>query len=73
MTEREIFVAVLQIDDASGRQNYLDDACESDPALRQRVEGLLRALDRSGEFLQKPALGLPAGFAATAVAEGRGR
>ena len=55
MTEREIFVAALQIDDADGRKDYLAGACGADPALRHRVDGLLQALGRVGDFLQNPA------------------
>ncbi|HTK74588.1 MAG TPA: serine/threonine-protein kinase, partial [Gemmataceae bacterium] len=55
MTEREIFVGALQIEDAVGRRDYLEGACSANPALRHRVEGLLHALGRAGDFLQQPA------------------
>jgi serine/threonine protein kinase len=55
VTEREIFVGALQIEDADGRRDYLHGACRANPALRHRVEGLLQALGRAGDFLQRPA------------------
>src|SRR5262249_57115790 len=66
------------------RQVYLDQACADDPALRHRVEALLRAHDRAGGFLGRvpdPAetagaepskgTGPTADFAASAVIAGR--
>ena len=49
MTERSIFLAVLEIDDPAERSAYLDRVCESDPALRSQVEQLLKALVASRE------------------------
>src|SRR4051812_7443443 len=46
---------------AADRAAYLDQACNDDPALRQRVEALLRAQVAAGSFLQAP----PAGLSAT--------
>jgi eukaryotic-like serine/threonine-protein kinase len=51
-----LFVATLQkppIDRAA----YLDQACADDPALRERVEALLRAEGAAGDFLETPAPG----------------
>src|SRR5262249_50335777 len=56
MTEREIFGAALQLDDTDSRQNYLANVCGADRALRQRVECLLQAYGRAGDFLQRPAV-----------------
>ncbi len=42
---------------AEERAAYLDEACAGDGALRQRVEGLLRAGEEAGVFLQQPAPG----------------
>ncbi len=36
------------------RVDYLNRACASDAELRQRIEGLLRAYERAGEFLGEP-------------------
>jgi hypothetical protein len=56
MNERSIFVAALDIEDPSDRAAYLDRACKDDPAVRQRVERLLKAHSAAGSFLQAPAL-----------------
>jgi WD40 repeat protein/serine/threonine protein kinase len=62
MSERNVFIAALQIDDAGKRRAYLDYACASDPALRQRVEDLLRVFENAGSFLESSPLGKkPAG------------
>jgi WD40 repeat protein/serine/threonine protein kinase len=45
----------FQIADPASREGFLDRACATDPALRQRVAGLMAALRRAGEFLQEPA------------------
>jgi len=38
-----IFHAVLELSDPDQREIYLREACQGDPALRAKVEGLLRA------------------------------
>ena len=39
------------------RAGFLDIACSGDEKLRQRVEALLRAHDRIGNFLEEPPTG----------------
>ena len=56
MSEYEIFVAALDIDDPRRRAEYLQQACGSDQELREQVEALLAARERSGQFLDVPAL-----------------
>ena len=56
MSEETIFLAALDKCDAAERSAYLDEACAGDPALRQRVEALLRSHDEAGPFLERPAL-----------------
>ena len=56
MHEQSIFLAALEIDDARLRSEYLDEACGGDDQLRWQVEGLLAAHERSGAFLDQPAL-----------------
>jgi serine/threonine protein kinase len=56
MTERDIFLAVLDLPDPAGRAAYLDGACGGDAALRGRVEALLRSHDTAGSFLGAPAV-----------------
>jgi serine/threonine protein kinase len=60
MTERELFIAAVQIDNPAGRSAYLDRACSAKADLRERVEALLDAFARAGSFLQQPADGPPA-------------
>jgi hypothetical protein len=56
MTEREIFLGALDRKGARARAAYLDAACAGRPALRQRVEALLRSHREAGDFLGVPAL-----------------
>ena len=51
---KAVFLAALDITDDTARAAYLDGACGSDAALRERVEKLLRAQGRSGAFLSEP-------------------
>src|SRR5262249_7932926 len=67
-----VFAAALALGSAADREAYLDRECAGDPALRARVEALLRAHDRAGGFLGpaggpvRTAAFEPAGEAATA-------
>jgi serine/threonine protein kinase/WD40 repeat protein len=54
MTERDLFMAALQIEDSSQRSAMLDRACGGAVELRQRVDALLRAFGEAGSFLQQP-------------------
>jgi eukaryotic-like serine/threonine-protein kinase len=49
-----LFAATLQKPPAE-RAAYMDQACENEPALRDRVEALLRAQAAAGSFLENPA------------------
>src|SRR5262245_55399804 len=55
MNERDIFIAARDKTDPAARSAYLAQACGGDAALRRRVEGLLRASARAGDFLETPA------------------
>jgi serine/threonine protein kinase/tetratricopeptide (TPR) repeat protein len=57
MTERSIFLEASEITNPSERIAYLDRACNGDAVLRQGVEALLDANDRSGSFMRRPAVG----------------
>src|SRR5260370_7602314 len=59
MSERDIFLALLDLPDAKARATYLDRACGGDDALRKRVEALLRSHDSAGSFLGCPVVSLP--------------
>src|SRR5205823_4097148 len=50
MNERAIFTEVLDRNTPADRAAYLDEACAGDPALRQRLEALLRSHEAAGEF-----------------------
>jgi tetratricopeptide (TPR) repeat protein len=60
MTERSIFLAVLEIDDPAERSAYLDRVCDGDLALRSQVEHLLKAHQEPGRFMERPASALVA-------------
>jgi serine/threonine protein kinase/WD40 repeat protein len=49
-----IFSAALDCGSDEERAAYLDQACAGSPALRERVEALLRAHARAGSFLGQP-------------------
>jgi hypothetical protein len=51
-----VFAAALEKPPAQ-RAAYLDESCAGDPALRQRVEALLKAHGEAGSFLESPAEG----------------
>jgi serine/threonine protein kinase/tetratricopeptide (TPR) repeat protein len=55
MTERDIFIAALQVDDPAKREAYLNEACAKRPELLRQVEDLLRLYENAGSFLQEPA------------------
>ena len=53
-----IFSAALDCETAAAREALLDKACDDSPALRERVEALLRAHNRSVNFLKEPPIDL---------------
>jgi serine/threonine protein kinase/WD40 repeat protein len=53
MQESGIFKTAVKLP-AAERAAYLDKACADNAALRVEVEGLLRAHDSPGEFMQRP-------------------
>lgn len=53
--EESLFEAALQIP-AVQRCEFLAKACGADDELRNRIEGLLKAFDRAGGFLENPAV-----------------
>ena len=54
MNERSIFMEALDRDTPAERTAYLEEACAGDPALRRRVEALLKSHEEAGNFLRKP-------------------
>jgi WD40 repeat protein/serine/threonine protein kinase len=55
MNEEQIFAAALEKRNLSERSAFLDAVC-ADPAMRQRVETLLQAQEKIGNFLERPAV-----------------
>jgi serine/threonine protein kinase/WD40 repeat protein len=51
---RAVFCAALDRQTAAERADYLDEACQGRPELRQRVEALLQAHEEASGFLQEP-------------------
>ena len=53
----EIFCAALDQEPDEVAQ-FLDTACEGDELLRRKVESLLTSYQRSGNFIETPAVGI---------------
>jgi eukaryotic-like serine/threonine-protein kinase len=51
---QNLFNAALERQDAAERARFLDEACDADAALRERVEKLLRAHEEIGGFMAQP-------------------
>jgi eukaryotic-like serine/threonine-protein kinase len=56
MQEQTIFVEAMDIVEPAAQAAFLDRACGGDPALRQRVENLLRRHQQDDSFLASPAI-----------------
>jgi hypothetical protein len=54
MTERELFLQALEINDPAQRAAFLVLACKDQPDKRVLVEQLLKAHDQAGAFLAQP-------------------
>src|SRR5712692_9382006 len=54
MKAEEILQAALERGTPAERAAYLDGACGADTKLRSLVEGLLRAREAAGRFLEQP-------------------
>jgi tetratricopeptide (TPR) repeat protein len=72
-----VFAAAVALADPAERTAYLDQACAGNPALRARIDALLRAHDRAGHLLDQTAAApaastidnaLPSGQAGTIIA-----
>src|SRR5437868_1349741 len=60
MDEQSVFIEALEKEDPAQRAAFLDQACASDPALRQRIERLLQRHQEADGFLESPAAALVA-------------
>lgn len=56
MQVQDIFLAAIEIADLQQRADYVATACGGDEALHQKIRALLAAHERSGGFLDMPAL-----------------
>jgi serine/threonine protein kinase/WD40 repeat protein len=68
--EQAVFAEALRCVTPEARAAYLEAACGTDTALRQRVEALLRAAENAGDFLEHPPTGLGADADATLLGSG---
>src|SRR5262245_38098137 len=59
MSERDIFLAVLDLPDPTARAAYVEAACAGNADLRTAVEALLRSHEEAGSFLHVPAVAAP--------------
>jgi serine/threonine protein kinase/tetratricopeptide (TPR) repeat protein len=51
----DLFMRAIDLPSPGDRDRFLDGACGGRPDLRARVDGLLRAVDQAGSFLEHPA------------------
>ena len=70
MTERDLFLAALEIEDPAERSAFVKRAAGSDDALHGRVLELFRVHDEPGAFMHRPALGETLGHPSTAEGPG---
>jgi hypothetical protein len=56
MTERDLFLAALDLAEPAARAAFLAQRCGADADLRRKVEGLLAAHAEAGTFLDCPAV-----------------
>ena len=52
---KSIFGHAIELESPQERADYLAKACGDNAALRSEIDGLLRALDQAGAFMQSPA------------------
>ncbi|MCA8993995.1 MAG: serine/threonine protein kinase, partial [Planctomycetaceae bacterium] len=72
MTERDIFLAALEIDDLDARQAHIVSACAGDSELLSRVEALLASHESQSQFLETPAVEQMAGESTAPQTESHG-
>ncbi|HEV3119323.1 MAG TPA: serine/threonine-protein kinase, partial [Gemmataceae bacterium] len=59
VTPKAVFDRAHEIPPGPERDAYVNLLCAEVPAVRQKVEGLLRAYDEAGSFLEQPAVETP--------------
>jgi tetratricopeptide (TPR) repeat protein/tRNA A-37 threonylcarbamoyl transferase component Bud32 len=68
MQEQSLFIEAQEREDPAQRAAFLDQACAGDPALRQRIERLLKRHVQDRSFLESPTPSLDA-FLETPITE----
>ncbi len=58
LNEEAVFDIARRIEDEATRKDYVEQACASDPALKARVNELLKLHDDEVSFLESPPEGL---------------
>src|ERR1700748_2126815 len=69
MTDRDLFIAALDLDNPAERQAYLQDACGDDSAARRRIEALFMVYENAGGFLESPPDAPPSSMASSPPTE----
>jgi tetratricopeptide (TPR) repeat protein len=67
-----VYHLALEKEAGEERSAYLDSACGDDADLRASVEGLLKAYDEAGDFLESPPLGTNVTLDSSPISEGPG-
>jgi serine/threonine protein kinase len=68
--ERTLFEGALSLSDPDERRAFLDQTCQGNPALREKLEKLLNNRDRAEDFFDLPPVKMPAGVTRMAILEG---
>jgi serine/threonine protein kinase len=68
--ERTLFEGALGLSDPDERRAFLDQTCQGNPALREKLEKLLSNRDRAEDFFDVPPVKMPVGVTRMAVLEG---
>jgi serine/threonine protein kinase/WD40 repeat protein len=72
MTERDIFLAALDINCPADRAAYLAQACADNPALRERLDAMLAFHEQEQSFLSGPCVETRSWPQDVTIAEGEG-
>ena len=59
LNEEAVFDITRHIEDPDVRKDYVEQACANAPALKARVDELLKLHDEEASFLESPPQGLP--------------
>ncbi|HEY8960678.1 MAG TPA: serine/threonine-protein kinase, partial [Luteolibacter sp.] len=68
--ERTLFEGALGLSDPEEQSAFLDQTCQGNPALREKLEKLLTLRDRADDFFDLPPPKMPAAVTRMAILEG---